>query len=319
MIMDKQSKHIAEQAAAYFVQRRGETTTQRREREAWLADDEQHERAYEETGRVWDRTGDLRNDAHLQALKAADLAALQRPRWFRADWILSAAAMLALLLGVAYLAMRFMALSPPVTYATALGERRTEVLADGTQVVLNTDSAIEARYTRGRRSVELQRGEAQFEVTHDTARPFVVSVGGDTVTALGTRFQVRRDTDATVVTLLKGRVEIAQGQQRRILQPNEQARLSANTGIAVQVIDPAQVDGWLDGWLRFRNAPLGQVVAEANRYSSRKLRLGDPTLAGLVLNGNFHTGDSASIASAVAQILPVRVDDRGADIVLRLK
>jgi transmembrane sensor len=319
MTMDKQSKHIAEQAAAYFVQRRGETMIQRREREAWLADDEQHERAYEETRRLWDRTGNLRDDAHLQALKAADLAALQRPRWFRADWILSAAAALILLLGVAYLAMRFMASSPPVTYAAALGERRTEVLADGTQVVLNTDSAIEARYTRGRRSVELQRGEAQFEVTHDAARPFVVSVGEDTVTALGTRFQVRRDTDVTVVTLLKGRVEVAQGQRQRILQPNQQARLSANAGIVVQAIDPAQVDGWLDGWLRFRNAPLGQVVAEANRYSSRKLRLGDPALAGLVLNGNFHTGDSASIASAVEQILPVRVDDRGADIVLLAK
>ncbi len=319
MTMDKQLKHIAEQAAAYFVQRRGETTTQHREREVWLAEDEQHERAYEETRRLWDRTGNLRDDAHLQALKAADLAALQRPRWFRADWILSAAAVLTLLLGVAYLAMRFMASSPPVTYATALGERRTEVLADGTQVVLNTDSAIEARYTRDRRSVELQRGEAQFEVAHDAARPFVVSVGDGTVTALGTRFQVRRDTDAAVVTLLQGRVEVAQGQQRRILQPNQQARLSTNAGIAVQAIDPAQVNGWLDGWLRFRNAPLSQVVAEANRYSSRKLRLGDPKLAGLELNGNFHAGDSASIASAVEQILPVRVDDRGADIVLLAK
>lgn len=316
--MDKQSKHIAEQAAAYFVQRRGETILQRWAREAWLAEDAQHARAYEETQRLWDRTGKLRNDARLQALKAADLAALQRPHWFSAGWVL-AAAVLTLVLGSAYLAVRFMASPPAATYATALGERRTEILADGTQVVLNTDTAIEAKYTRGRRSVELQRGEARFEVMHDAARPFVVSAGVDTVTALGTRFQVRRDTDATVVTLLKGRVEVAQGKQRRILQPNEQARLSANTGIIVQTVDPAQVNGWLDGWLRFRNAPLGQVVAEANRYSPRKLRLGDSTLAGLELSGNFHTGDSASIASAIEQILPVRVDNRGAEIVLLAK
>lgn len=317
--MDTHSKHIAEQAAAYFVQRRGETFVQRREREAWLAEDARHARAYEETQQLWDRTGNLRDDVHLQALKAADLAVLQRPHWFRTNWMLSAAATLVLLLGGAYLAMRFLGSPPAVTYATALGERRTETLADGTQVVLNTDSVLEARYTRGRRSVELQRGEVQFEVAHDAARPFVVSVGRDTITALGTRLQVRRDTDAAVVTLLQGRVEVAQGQERRILQPNQQARLSTNTGIFVQVIDPAQVDGWLDGWLRFRNAPLGQVVAEANRYSSRKLRLDDPALAGLRLNGNFHTGDSASIASAVEQILPVRVDDRGADIVLLAK
>lgn len=81
---------------------------------------------------------------------------------------------------------------------------------------------------------------------------------------------MQRDTDAAVVTLLQDKVEVVQGQRRRILRPNEQARLSANAGIVVQTIDPAQVDGWL----RFRNLSLGRVVAEANRYSSRKLRLG---------------------------------------------
>lgn len=319
MIMDKQSKHIAEQAAAYFVQRRVETAAQRREREAWLAENASHARAYEETRRLWDRTGDLRGDAHLQALKAADLAALQRPRWPRAGWMLSAAAALALLVGGAYLAVRFLASPPPLRYATEIGERHTEILADGTQVMLNTDSVLEVRYTRGERDVELQRGEAQFEVTHDAARPFVVSMGEDTVTALGTRFQVRRGADADVVTLLQGRVEVAQGEQRRILQPNEQARLSDTAGIVVRTIDPAQVDGWPQGWLRFRSAPLSQVIADANRYSLRKLRLGDPTLAKLKLSGNFRTGDSASIAAAVAQLLPVRVNDRGADIVLLAK
>jgi transmembrane sensor len=319
MTMDKHSRHIAEQAAAYFVRHRGESDAQRREREAWLAEDARHARAYEETGRLWDRTGDLRVDAHLRALKAADLAALQRPRWSATRWVLSAAAVLALLVGGAHVATRFLAAPPPVRYATALGERQTEILADGTRVVLNTDSVIEVRYLHGERDVELQRGEAQFEVAHDAARPFVVSVGGDTVTALGTRFQVRRDAAAAVVTLLQGRVEVAQGEERRILRPNEQARLSSNAGIVVKAIDPTEVNGWLDGWLRFRNTPLGQVVAEANRYSPRKLRLGDPRLAGLRLNGNFRTGDSASIAAAVSQILPVRVDDRGADIVLLAK
>ncbi len=319
MTMDKHSRHIAEKATAYFVQRRGETASERRQREAWLAEDARHARAYEEARRLWERTGDLRGDAHLQALKAADLAALRRPRWTRASWIVAAAAVLVLLVGGAYLAQRFLTPPPVVRYATALGERHTETLADGTQVVLNTDSVLEVRYTRSQRNVELQQGEAQFEVTHNAARPFIVHVGKDTVTALGTRFQVRRGTDATVVTLLRGKVEVAQGNERRILHPDEQARLSGNADIVVRKIDPAQVDGWLHGWLRFRNAPLSQVIAEANRYSSHKLRLGDPTLAKLKLSGNFRTGDSASIAAAVALLLPVRVDDRGTDIVLLAK
>jgi transmembrane sensor len=154
-------------------------------------------------------------------------------------------------------------------------------------------------------------------VAHDASRPFVVHVDGDTVTALGTRFQVRRDVGTVVVTLLKGSVKVVQGQQQRILHPDEQARLSPGDGIRVAIIDPALVEGWPAGWLRFRNATLGQVVAEANRYSSRKLQLDGSGLAGLKLSGNFRAGDSASIAQAAEQILPVRVDDRGAEIVLR--
>ena len=317
MTMDKHPEQIAEQAAGYFVRQRNETAAQQRDRETWLAEDERHADAYEDAQRIWNRVGDLRDDARLQALKAADLAALQRSRWFGTGRLLMAAAVVVVLLGGAWLMTILLAAPPPARYATQLGERRTETLADGTRVVLNTHSAIEVRYTRGRRDVSLQHGEAQFEVVHDASRPFVVHVDGDTVTALGTRFQVRRDVGAVVVTLLKGSVQVVQGQQQRVLHPDEQARLSPGAGIRVATIDPALVEGWPEGWLRFRNASLGQVVAEANRYSSRKLQLDGSGLAGLKLSGNFRAGDSASIAQAAEQILPVRVDERGAEIVLR--
>lgn len=313
--MTQESDRIAELAAEYAARRPIESTSQRRQRETWLAADARHAHEYARFERLADRAAGLRDDPELQALKARDLAALHRHGWFHPRWALSAAAAL-VLLAVDYLVTSsVLQPPPPVSYVTALGERRTETLADGSQVVLNTDSAMEVRYTRGRRDIRLQRGEAQYQVAHDAARPFVVSAGDGTVTALGTRFQVRRDAAEAVVTLLEGKVEVAHGQARRTLSPNEQARLSG-AGIAVQPIDPDQANGWLDGWLRFRGAPLGQVVAEANRYSARKLRLGDPALADIPLSGNFHAGDSASIASSVALILPVRVDDSGAEFVL---
>lgn len=318
--MVEPSRHIAEQAAAFFAQSGSETASQRGAREAWLAEDAAHARAYDETRRLWERLGDFHADAHWQARTASDLAAFHSTRWSRSARPLLAAAAIALVLCGAYLAVRLMTALQPVSYATQFGERRTEVLADGTHVVLNTDSLLQVQYTRSRREVELQRGEAQFEVTHDPARPFIVDTGEGTVTALGTRFQVRRDKDAATVTLLEGEVEVVHGEERRVLLPNEQARLSAAAAdIRVRTIDPKQVDGWLNGWLFFNETPLSQVVAEVNRYSARKLRLGDSRLAGLRLGGSYRTGDSAAIAAAAAQILPVRVDEQGADIVLRPK
>jgi transmembrane sensor len=312
--MAEPSRHIAEQAAAYFARCRSETAAQRQEREAWLAADERHRREYEEVQRVWDHAANLHDDVNLQAHLAEKLASVQRSHRLRSRLLLAAAVVVVALCGT-YLGWLYLVPSTAVNYATALGERRTEVLADGTHVVLNTDSALQVQYTRSRREVELRRGEAQFEVTHDAERPFVVNTGEGTVTALGTRFQVRRDKDAATVTLLEGKVEVAHGEQRTVLRPNEQAHLSDAAGIRVSTIDPKQVNGWLDGWLFFRNTPLSQVVAEANRYSAKKLRLGDNRLAGLRFSGSFRTGSSTEIAKAAAQILPVRADEQGADIV----
>jgi transmembrane sensor len=315
-----QSKHIAERASAYFAQSLHESDAQRREREAWLTDDVRHARAYARRGELWRRAGGLGDDAELQAIMASDLAALRRSRWTsHPRWLLAAAAVVLVTCGVGWTLWSAGQVTS-ARYATALGERRTENLVDGTRIVLNTDTVVEVRYTRSRRDVELKHGEAQFDVAHDTSRPFVVNMGVGTVTALGTRFQVRRDGAAdAVVTLLKGSVKVSQGRGQRILHPDEQARLSAHAAIDVRTIAADDVDGWLEGRLQFRNTPLGEVVAEANRYSSRKLRLGDPGLADLAISGNFPTGDTASIALAVEQILPVRVDERDDEIVLRRK
>ncbi len=316
-MMDKQSHRIAEQAAEYFAGRLRATTAQDAEREAWLQADPRHAQAFDEMQRLWQRTGGLAAHDNLQALKAADLAAMRRgKRWFRPARMLAVAATLAVAVVGGYLFMQLQAPAPPMSYATELGERRSETLPDGTEIVLNTASQLQARYSRRLREVELQHGEAQFEVAHDAGRPFVVRIGNDTVTALGTRFQVRRNAQDFTVTLLQGEVAVESPQGRWLLQPYQQAELSAGGAIAVRTVDPKEATGWLDGWLRFRGVPLSDVVAEANRYSERKLRLGDPALAGLELSGNYHAGDNASIALGAQMILPVRVDDSGADIVL---
>jgi len=317
MDMDKHPDAIAREAAEHFARWRGAAPSQRRARDAWLLQDDRHAAAYDDLRRLWDRTGELAGDAELQALKSADLAALRRSRRFRPQRLMAVAAMLVALLGGGYLvADRFTQPPVAVEYATALGERRTQAMPDGSNVVLNTDSAMAVRYSRQHRIVELRQGEAQFDVARDAARPFVVQVGTDTITALGTRFQVRREPDSTRVTLLEGSVAVTHGDERYVLRPNERAILSARTGVSIAPIDPGFATGWLDGWLLFRGAPLAEVIAEANRYSEQKLRLGDPRLADVELSGNFHAGDNASIADAASLILPVRVERHGGDLVL---
>src|SRR3546814_2677891 len=114
-----------------------------------------------------------------------------------------------------------------------LGEQRTIELDDGSRLTLDTQTVLVERYSPRERRVDLQQGQAQFEVQGDPARPFVVHASGGTVTAIGTRFQIRVADTGTLVTLLKGHVRVASHQvdgteQAASLQAGQSLRIGAD-------------------------------------------------------------------------------------------
>src|SRR3546814_20175856 len=100
---------------------------------------------------------------------------------------LSIASGLVLAVGLGYFFVQRASEVPAVEYATATGQQRTVVLDDGSQVVLDTNSNLQVQYGRRERRLTLLRGQVDFQVQHDTLRPFVVHTAGGTVTATGTR------------------------------------------------------------------------------------------------------------------------------------
>jgi transmembrane sensor len=94
------------------------------------------------------------------------------------------------------------------TYTTGIGEQRIVRLDDGTRLSLNSGTRVRIAYDNSERRVELERGEAYFEVAHNPARPFIVTAGNHQVTALGTVFVVRYEAAQTAVTLLEGKVAV---------------------------------------------------------------------------------------------------------------
>ena len=72
-----------------------------------------------------------------------------------------------------------------------VGEQKNITLADGSKLHLNTDSIVTVDFTENARNIVLLRGEAHFDVAHDTSRPFTVTAGNNTVTAVGTAFNMQ--------------------------------------------------------------------------------------------------------------------------------
>lgn len=312
---------IRGEAAAWFARRRDGHAAADDAFEAWRARSEAHAQAYVEVERSWQQWGRLQGSTRMRQMSAAALASTAAQRWqirspFWRPWALAGGLALMAVAGVGVWRVSQEGSSSSVSYATALGEQRTERLDDGSQLTLNTQTVLEVRYSRDRRDIVLQRGEAMFDVAHDAQRPFVVQAGMGTVTALGTRFQVRSEMpDAALVTLIEGKVEVAAQRQRRPMSPGEQVRYGRD-GLQVRQVDPVSAASWTLGRLDFSGLPLGEAVAEANRYSPVKLRLGDPALAALPVGGSFRIGDNLAIAEAFSAVFPVRVDTRDEDEIM---
>ncbi|MFC3549934.1 FecR family protein [Lysobacter cavernae] len=286
--------------------------------EDWLAQSPGNIEAYLEAERIHALAASLSSDELIRAAarsarRKPAAAAPSRRRW---QPLLSAlAAALVVTAGAAFWWLR----APQGTveeYAAARGEQREVVLNDGTVVLLDTESALVARFDGERRLVELQRGRAQFVVGLDRRRPFLVRAGASTVRDIGTTFQVSRLDETVNVGLLDGSVEVAavaEGtEQRRVLVPGEQITVEADGTLQdKRPLDLAVASAWPQGDLVFKQQRLDRLLEEMNRYSSLQLRLGDPALAGLEISGVFHVGDQTALAAALERGWSLRTERIG--------
>ncbi len=196
-------------AAAWIARLHGENRTPQVEAglRRWLAVSPAHRRAFEMASDLW-----------TEAERWPKRTVPEFVGWRRssaASWTVRAlaASFVGLLVagGVFYWTSRGI--------STNVGEQRTLILEDGTRVALNTSTNIRVRYRQDIRRIELEQGEALFEVAKATGRPFVVVVGGRQVTALGTAFLVRREDERVAVTLLQGKVTVSAAAESRASAP----------------------------------------------------------------------------------------------------
>ena len=215
-------------------------------------------------------------------------------------WVsLAAAALVFVAAGTAGWRM-YRATTATETLATAIGQQRTVALADGTKLVLDTNTRLETRLDANARELVLREGRIDVDVARDP-RPFSVVSGRGVVRDIGTRFEVERHGEDVAVTLLSGAVNIAladAGEAR--LAPGQQARFGATGGIVVADAEAVEdAARWTEGTLVFKQRRLGDLIAEVNRYSTVQIRLADSSLAELRVSGVFHVGDRAALLEAL--------------------
>jgi transmembrane sensor len=213
--------------------------------------------------------------------------------------------------------------------ATRHGEQQVYRLTDNSVLYLNSDSAVSIRYTPHERYVVLSAGEAYFAVAHEPDRPFTVATGGAEVRAVGTRFDVRLDGEATVVTVAEGRVAVQPGLTGGNLgQPTKYSSAFVELGADEQIrvapgewppqsptaVDPQRTTAWLHRNITFNHEPLERVTLEFNRYAPKPIEIATPGLRKLEITGNFATDDTAAFIAFLRSLDGVRVEETATQI-----
>jgi len=190
---------------------------------------------------------------------------------------------------------------------TGRGQRQTFNLADGSRLSLNADSAVDLRFDEQQRLVILRHGELVIDVAPDPRRPLIVRTAEGEMRALGTRFLVIQEQDASRLVVLQHSVRARLFDGTTQVVKEGQAALLSSRSITLASGDERRRADWLSGRLNVLDESLEQVVEALRPYHRGVVRVA-PEVRGLRVQGVFPLDDPERTLGALAETLPIRVN-----------
>ncbi|MDD2100747.1 FecR domain-containing protein [Pseudomonas putida] len=264
----------------------------------WLAGDPAHRQAWQRMVDVSEQMASVPGSLASPALRGADRS---RRQVLRSVLVLASAGSLG------WLGLRSETSSNLFAdFRTAVGERREFRLADGSTLLLNTDTSVNLRFDGRQRVLELLRGEIQVTTAVDPLkRPFKVLTHHAEVLALGTRFLVRYNGQGGGVAVLEKAVEVRSAGSMVRLEAGQSLDFDGHSLGAVRRND-ASVGAWQQGSIIAINRPLSELLADLSRYRTGVLRC-DPSIAQLKVSGAFPIDDTDLALAALESGFSLRI------------
>lgn len=336
---------VLQEASAWMARLKADDVTPAdRERfRLWRTAHPMHGRVIDELTGTWNRLAArpslarrfaLEDSARETARRAEPEKALAQPAGRRATW---AAATIALITGGALFACLSLT-KPGEVYVTAIGERATISLPDGSILELDSNSRARVDISATRRLVRLERGEAFFKVVHNPQRPFLVIARSSWVCDVGTAFNVDVGARDVHVTVDEGTVKVGafnplledlpfdyadltDTPALTVLTTGQEARLRG-TEVNIRALTPEQLDSaasWRAGILYFENQPLAAVVKQMERYTRMNIVISDERLKQLPVGGTFRADPEGveAFLTMLAQGLGLQVQRESGQVLIK--
>ncbi len=215
------------------------------------------------------------------------------------------------------------AVDSPRMVATGVGARDSTKLSDGTKVVLGPLSSVKVAsgYGTTSRDVEI-RGDAYFEVVHDSSKPFTVHADNATIQDIGTKFAIHSDGVGGIgVSVTEGSVSLGPFQSAAppvVLKAGDLGTMDKDGKVAARRGAVTEDDmAWLSGRLVFRETPLSEVVSSMRRWYGIELQLMDPSLASRHLTATFSGEPPDRVIEVLRLALGADIERHGDTVFVR--
>lgn len=179
---------------------------------------------------------------------------------------------------------------------TPLGAQTKIVLPDQSVVWVNSGSTLRYGNDFNERGREIQLdGEAYFEVTRDSLKPFVVKSRQLAIKVLGTRFNVKayQADEVTDVTLVAGKVNVRMNDQAKhsgevTLAPNRMLSYNKVTDrVKLSEVNAAEAMAWMNGRMKFTELSFDRIAKDLERKYNVHIRIESEKLRNEVFSGSF--------------------------------
>lgn len=211
---------------------------------------------------------------------------------------------------------------PAEAFETGVGEQRTVELADGTHVVLNASSRLEARVGGERREVRLLAGEALFAIAENPTGLFSITTPTGAVEAASGEILVKLLPRGARVSVLSEGARVSRRglvAQRASITVGAGAEVVLGGDVTVDQANPGQLArrlSWRDGVLSFDDTPLAEAAADVTRQTGVAFIFADPALARLRVGGLVRADDVDAFLALLRANLAIAAERRDDTITL---
>ncbi|HEY5469452.1 MAG TPA: FecR domain-containing protein [Bacteroidales bacterium] len=294
----------------------------------WLEQDPQNRRIFNEENELWQEAGihtkleNYKTDPAWINISSKLSLGKNNSRTYtilskNSFRILSAAATVACLIAIGGLSLwitgrkSFQQITvASTTVSTHQGEKAHIILADSTEIILNSESTLryDGQYNIKDRLVKFT-GEAFFDVSTNPEKPFVVQLDKMKIYATGTRFNVFSfgNEDRVETTLEEGAITVSiKGKESIDVKSGQQVVYFVKSGkVIVHEVAIDTYTSWKENKLRFNDTPFEEVLRRIGRKYNVKFEITNPDLLNLKYTATFIDESIEEVMQMLKTVSPI--------------